>query len=102
MRLCSKVGKAVGDEELAGRMRKSVQPNRKMEGQLCVLVKSHKEAGQVTFHAVHSPPRYLFAGMAAWVISILRSRLLALPHILRDAGGLIGDLQGMQGSATHR
>eukprot|EP00959_Pyramimonas_sp_CCMP1952_P425034 8902688-Pyramimonas_sp.AAC.1 len=45
--------------------------------------KTHKQP--VTFRALHTQPKYSFAGLSRWVSRVLRRYLDTIPWIVRDA-----------------
>eukprot|EP00959_Pyramimonas_sp_CCMP1952_P367380 7694732-Pyramimonas_sp.AAC.1 len=50
---------------------------------LQLTVKDHKSEGEVSCRPVHATPTYIFSGLSAWVVSVLRDKLdERAPHLL--------------------
>eukprot|EP00438_Fugacium_kawagutii_P033550 Skav211084 [mRNA] locus=scaffold2002:133662:134778:- [translate_table: standard] len=96
----SKLSRQVADLEassgMARAMRQSLKGGeRHLVRKLNVTVKSHKPAGQVAFRNIHGGMCYPFSGLGAWLAHNLQS-LRKIPHILRNSGDLVTQLEQFQ------
>eukprot|EP00438_Fugacium_kawagutii_P000047 Skav211389 [mRNA] locus=scaffold8085:1910:3208:+ [translate_table: standard] len=66
---------------------------RHLVRKLNVTVKSHKPAGQVAFRNIHGGMCYPFSGLGAWLAHNLQQSLRKIPHILRNSGDLVTQLE---------
>ena len=85
-----------GEDELTGHIMRSLRESTWIAN-LQTLIKSHKHIGEVGFRALHSLPNYAGAGLAKWVLTVLKQSLRRLPHLVKDSASLVRDLRAMKG-----
>jgi hypothetical protein len=72
---------------ISGMICKSLRrPGARLFGELHTTCKTHKSPGDVSHRPIHASPTYSFAGLALWVVYMLRRQLAdkAYSHIIKD------------------